>query len=597
MSSHDEPSLPDNETFKEVLEEPVNAYNKGDYDKAELLCCKILSGDPLHPNALCLLAAVRLKQNRANEALDLSAQAVEVAPNSASILAERSDILNRCKLHQEALNLADDSIHFDSTLVKAHINRGIALVALYRFAEAKREFSLASDIEPRCKPIALANTVLLHCEEGRYETARKIADVLVQEYPDDHAVALLGARLSMYTPSITRREEYERSVSVWDTKSEDIEPLPYSQPRDPLSKRKVKIGYFSADFKDHPVSQFLMPVLEQHDRKKFEISVIDVTPVPDEVSQKIRNFSDVYHCGVHQTDRSLAESIRTEQIDILVDLTGRLENNRLNTFRFQPAPIQVSWIGYSGTSGMQQMDYVLTDSFVCPVGYEEDFSEQVVRLPGHYLCFDPAIFAKRIPIMPFTGNVTFGSFNNHAKLNVDVVRVWSEILKRVSGSRLFLKSGRLNNPLLREHIRKQFQSYGIVSHRLTIMHHVEPADHLLAYNSVDIALDPFPYCGTTTTVDALAMGVPVVTLVGERWIQRTSFGFLKGMGMESTCAPTEKDYIDIATSLAQDVPNIRKTKLERREAFFNSAVCDTRTFTLNLEAAYRAMCESHCGSD
>ena len=129
------------------------------------------------------------------------------------------------------------------------------------------------------------------------------------------------------------------------------------------------------------------------------------------------------------------------------------------------------------------------------------------------------------------------------------------------------------------------------------MHHVEPADHLLAYNSVDIALDPFPYCGTTTTVDALAMGVPVVTLVGERWIQRTSFGFLKGMGMESTCAPTEKDYIDIATSLAQDVPNIRKTKLERREAFFNSAVCDTRTFTLNLEAAYRAMCESHCGSD
>ena len=117
---------------------------------------------------------------------------------------------------------------------------------LYRFAEAKREFSLASDIEPGCKPIALANTVLLHCEEGRYETARKVADVLAQEYPDEHAVALLGARLSMYTPSITRREEYERSVSVWDTKSEDIEPLPYSQPRDPLSNRKVKIGYFSA---------------------------------------------------------------------------------------------------------------------------------------------------------------------------------------------------------------------------------------------------------------------------------------------------------------------------------------------------------------
>lgn len=575
----------------------MNAYNNGDYDRAELLCSEILSGNPRHPNTLCLLAAVRLKQNRANDALELSAQAVEVVPNSAPILAERSDILNRCKLHQEALKLADDSIHFDRTLVKAHINRGIALVALYRFAEAQRAFSLASDIDPGCKPIALANTVLLHCEEGRYETARKVADALAQEYPGEHAIALLGARLSMYTPSITRREEYERSVFVWDTKSENTEPLPDILPRDTRPQRKIKIGYFSADFKDHPVSQFLRPVLEQHDRHNFEITIIDVTPITDEVSQSIHNLADDYHCGVHQTDRALAESIRTEQIDILVDLTGRLENNRLNTFRFQPAPVQVSWIGYSGTSGMPEMDYVLTDSFVCPVGYEEDFSEQVVRLPDHYLCFEPEVFAKRIPIMPVTGNVTFGSFNNHAKLNVEVVRVWSEILKRVSGSRLFLKSGSLNDPLLREHIRKQFQTYGITSDRLTIMHHVEPADHLLAYNNVDVALDPFPYCGTTTTVDALAMGVPVVTLVGERWIQRTSFGFLKGMGMESTCASTVKEYVDIATSLAQDVASIRTSKLERRDAFFRSAMCDTKRFTLNLESAYREMWEAYCESD
>jgi protein O-GlcNAc transferase len=590
---HDQPSAPINEE----LEDAVKACNSGDYGRAELLCTEILSGNPRHPNTLCLLAGVRLKQNRAKDALDLSAQAVEVAPNSASILADRSDILNRCKLPQEALKSADDSILIDGTFVKAHINRGIALVALYRFAEAKRAFLLASDIDPGWNPVALANTVLLHCEEGRYETARKIADALAHEYPSEHAIALLSARLSMYTPSVTRREEYQRSVSVWDTKTQSIEPLSNIEPRAARPQSKIKIGYFSADFKDHPVSQFLRPVLERHDRKNFEIIIIDVTPIPDDVSQEIRNLADGYHCGVHQTDRALAQSIQTEEVDILVDLTGRLENNRLNTFRFQPAPVQVSWIGYSGASGLPEMNYVLTDSFVCPVGYEEDFSEQVVRLPDHYLCFEPEAFANRIPVMPVTGNVTFGSFNNHAKLNVEVVRVWSEILKRVSGSRLFLKSGRLSDPLLREHIRKQFQAYGITSDRLTIMHHVEPADHLLAYNNVDIALDLFPYCGTTTTVDALAMGVPVVTLVGERWIQRTSFGFLKGMGMESTCAHTVKEYVDIATGMAQDVTSIRKSKLNRRDAFFRSAMCDTKRFTLNLEAAYREMWKAHCEND
>jgi len=261
---HDQPSAPINEE----LEDAVNACNNGDYRTAELLCTNILSGNPRHPNTLCLLAGIRLKQNRAKDALDLSAQAVEVAPNSAPILADRSDILNRCKLPQEALKSADDSILIDSTFVKAHINRGIALVALYRFAEAKRAFLLASDIDPGWNPVALANTVLLHCEEGRYETARKIADALAHEYPSEHAIALLSARLSMYTPSVTRREEYQRSVSVWDTKTQSIEPLSNIEPRAARPQSKIKIGYFSADFKDHPVSQFLRPVLERHDRKK-----------------------------------------------------------------------------------------------------------------------------------------------------------------------------------------------------------------------------------------------------------------------------------------------------------------------------------------
>jgi predicted O-linked N-acetylglucosamine transferase (SPINDLY family) len=175
------------------------------------------------------------------------------------------------------------------------------------------------------------------------------------------------------------------------------------------------------------------------------------------------------------------------------------------------------------------------------------------------------------------------------KLNADVIGVWAEILKRVQGSLLFLKTGKFSNKILRQHIRQQFEARGIDGERLILKSLLPRDEYLAAYNEIDIALDPFPYCGTTTTIDALSMGVPVVTLIGERWIQRTSYGFLKGMSMEFLCARTEQEYMNIAIELAGDKERLSEMKVEGRRKFIESRICDPVLFTEHLENAYRSM--------
>ncbi|MDG2243060.1 MAG: hypothetical protein P8L66_06155 [Rhodospirillaceae bacterium] len=580
------------EKLQHTFSEAVAAYSQGDTAKSEGLCVAILGLHPNHAYTLNLLAAVRMQQNRREEAQLASLRATQLEPDDAIIWTGRSDILNRSKNPDAALSAADQAIQLNKSMAQAHINRGIALVSLYRFSEAKKSFSEGLRINPALKPVVLGNMVLLHGEEGQYETARRIADDLANEYPQDHGFATIRARFSMYTPSVSRRDEYERTSAVWAAApGSNVHLSTASRSADLRPGRKLKIGYFSADFRDHPVSQFLKPVLSRHDRNNFDIALYDVTPNPDSTGREVRELGDSYHCGLEQSDEELARKINSDGVDVLVDLTGQFEGNRLSVFRYRPAPIQASWIGYSGTSGLPEMDYVIADAKVCPPGAEVDFSEEIIRLTDHYLCFDAeCIRDAPIPSSPKDApNIVFGSFNNHMKLNTDVIRVWAEIMKRVQGAQLFLKSGKFSNKSLRQHIRQQFEARGIDGERLILKSLLPRDKHLAAYNDIDIALDPFPYCGTTTTIDALSMGVPVITLVGERWIQRTSYGFLKGMGMEFLCAHTEREYLNIAIKLAADRQRLLALKAEGRSKFIESRICDPVSFTEHLENAYRVM--------
>lgn len=599
MPSDAKPPLSAHAEADAELLRAADAVSRGDLCLGENLCLHILNVAPDFAQALSLLAEIRWQQQRTTEALEYSTLSVTAAPKDAMVLNNRADLLNRYDRPVEALQAAEAALTLDPDLAEAHVNRGTALTSLFRFTEAKKVFEHALALKKELRAVVYGNLIILHGAEGQYQTARKFADTVVEEFPGVYALALNRHRFSMYTPSITRRVERDTTKAFWDaTPAPEKEAVKKNISIDASTNRRLRVGYFSADFRNHPVSRFLKPVLQRHDSKKIHTVLYDVTPKSDDFSPVIRELADDYHCGLQQSDAELAQSIADDRIDLLVDLTGVFNNNRLNVFRYKPAPVQAMWIGYSGTSGLTEMDYVIADNFVCPNDADADFMESIVRLPDHYLCHEAADITvlPRNPFAQSTSGVTFGNFNNHMKLNSDVIRVWSEILKRVPNSKLYLKAPGFKSSELRQHVRRQFEARGVDNSRLKVSGPLSLEAHMSAYNEVDIALDPFPYCGTTTTVDALSMGIPVVTLVGERWVQRTSYSFLNGMGWESLCASTEKEYMDIAIGLAKNPSRLQALKASGREKFVGSALCDPDRFTKNLENAYRMMWQQYCES-
>jgi predicted O-linked N-acetylglucosamine transferase (SPINDLY family) len=582
--------------FNAQLVKASELYGAGLFREAEQLCSTVLEHFPDSVQAMSLLTAIYTKTHRIPEALALTESTIELSPNDAGLHVTRAAVLNDCSMFEEALVAVDTATQLKPQNAEALIQRGIALRCLYRFSEALKAFRDALEIKPDLESFVKCNLVTLHAHEGQYEVSRKYADKLLSKVPSENLFASVCQSFGLYTPSITRKEERERAKVYWDTM-----PRPdgnyYNRHTGSIQPReKIRIAYFSSDFKTHPVSQFLLPVLKAHDRKKFEIGLIDTTPFRDDVNTDIREETDFYHDGLLQSDRELASSIHEKAVDLLVDLTGICKGHRLNVFRYRPAPIQASWIGYSGTIALPEVDYILADSHVCPADADEDFTEEIVRLPNTYLCFE---FPKGVEVPPRLPKrsgegIVFGSFNNHLKTNHSVIAVWAEILKRVPKSTLFLKTKDFDKIGLRQHIRNQFEARGIAKERIRLEGMLSLQAHFSAYNQVDIALDPFPYCGTTTSVEALSMGVPLITLIGERWVQRTSYGFLSNIGVPELAVTSEAEYINVASRLAQDPSRLEHLKTRIKDGFAQSPLCDVEAFTRNLEAAYRNMWKTYC---
>ena len=265
-------------------------------------------------------------------------------------------------------------------------------------------------------------------------------------------------------------------------------------------------------------------------------------------------------------------------------------------FALRPAPVQISWLGYFGTTGLSSIDYILADRFIVPEDEQQYFTEAVWRLPGCYLCYAPHDLDVRVALPPALndGSITFGCFNNRAKITADTVRVWANILRRLNSSRLFLKNKSLTDAAVGETLVAQFAAHGIAPDRLILEGHSPLAEALAAYNRVDIALDPFPFGGCTTTAEALWMGVPVVTLRGDRWVGRMSESILSAVGLPELVAANEIDYIEVAARLASDLPGLAQRRAALRARVESSPFCNKVVFTHQLEAAFRGMWNAWC---
>jgi FkbM family methyltransferase len=358
--------------------------------------------------------------------------------------------------------------------------------------------------------------------------------------------------------------------------------------------RRLRIGYISPDFKRHSVSSFIKPVFQHHDRTQVEVFCYGEVKEPDTITEEIIDICDAWRSTVGLADLQVAELIRTDRIDILVDLAGHTANNRMMVLGMKPAPIQVIYLGYFATTGLPTIDYWITDQVLHPDDTEEKTSETIWRLPRCYVGYEPLKNAPEITELPSkkTGIFTFSSFNNLRKLTPETFALWIEILKAVPNSRLVLKcaSSDVFSPLITEKIQTPFVEQGIDPKRIFLYGaFATDEEHLDLYNQVDLHLDSIPYTGCTTTCEALWMGVPTLTLAGTRKMERMSASILHSVGLDDCIANSAVEYVQKAIALAQNPDYLQSLRSNMRERMQHSPLLDVKNIASTLEAAYRQM--------
>ncbi len=368
----------------------------------------------------------------------------------------------------------------------------------------------------------------------------------------------------------------------------------FANSREP--ERRLRIGYVSADFKRHSCASFLRALLPAHHPRAVEVVAYSDNIADDEITTELQRATAAWRRISGLNDAAVAELIRGDRIDILVDLAGHTAGNRLPVFARKPAPVQISWLGYPGTTGVREIDYRITDATADPAEQTDDcYSEALWRLPGCFLAFAPDPSCPEPAERTGPGAPLFGSFNHLPKITPDVVAVWSRILNAVPHARLLLKARRLGEAATRARYAALFARHGIEQDRLEFAPwQTDAAAHLDLYRRVDLALDPFPYNGTTTTCEALWMGVPVLTLAGGHHAERVGASLLQAVGMSELIATSADDYVRLAVSLTTDTGRLDGLRKDLRERVRTSPLCDGRGFARRFETALREMWRAWC---
>jgi predicted O-linked N-acetylglucosamine transferase (SPINDLY family) len=369
---------------------------------------------------------------------------------------------------------------------------------------------------------------------------------------------------------------------------------PHDNIRDP--KRQVRLGFVSGDFWQHALAYIFVGVLEGLNPQECETVCYSNAVRQDDMTGRIKAAANSWREVHGMSDEALAQQIRADGVDILFDLDGHTSANRLLVFARKPAPIQVTWLGYVGTTGLSAMDYLIADRWEVPEGMETYYREKVLRLPDGYLCYDPPTYSPDVGALPAKerGYVTFGSFNKPQKINPSVVALWAAILRQIPRARLVLKYRGFGDPGTRRHYEAMFASHGIECNRLEIKGASPHGELLGEYNRIDLALDPCTFSGGVTTCEALWMGVPVLTCPGETFASRHSLSHLSNIGLTETVAQDLSHYVELAVELAHDLPRLARWRAELRERMAASPLCNSKRFAENLMQVLRGVWQEWC---
>ena len=579
-----------------LLAQAVDHHQAGRLTDAEARYRQVLAVDARHADALHLLGIVGAQGGRHALAIEMIGKAIAVNPavaefhfNLALALQQRDQADAAVHSYQRALTLRPD-------YAEALANLGLALQAQGRLTQAIACCELALYLRPAYAE-ALAGLGNVLTSQGRSAQAGACYRQALAQQADFHE-AHSGLLLSLLYDGQATAAEIFAEHRRWDALHASVQPHLMRAPRNDDEGRRLRVAYVSPDLREHAVAYFFEPLLRQHDRRAIEVFCYAEVARPDATSARLRGLADHWCSSVGMSDAALAQRITADRIDILVDLAGHTEHNRLLVFARKPAPVQLSWLGYAHSTGLSAMDYRLVDAISDPPGPADACaSETLVRLPGGFLCYQAPAWAPPVAPPPClaTGRITFASFNNPAKLSAPTLDAWTALLRRLPDAQLLLKGGLFADAASAAALLTQLLQRGVPRERIILRAPLsEPREHLALYAEVDIALDPFPYNGTTTTCEALWMGVPVVTLRGDRHAARVGASLLAQIGMQELSADSVSAYVDMALALAGQRQCLSTLRQELRARLAQSPLCDAPAFAARVEAAYRSMWQRHC---
>jgi predicted O-linked N-acetylglucosamine transferase (SPINDLY family) len=488
-------------------------------------------------------------------------RALQIKPDYAEALSNLGNVLRQQGRMDEAIAACRSAIQLRPNLADAHNSLGTTLVELGRLDEAHAEYRTATTLKPDMM-VAVSNLLgSLHY------------------HPDYDAQAILAEH------------------RAWARRSADPLAAELGPPvNDRTPDRRLRIGFVSPDFKNHPVGLSLVPLLSHLDRRHCEVVCYSDVKAADETTRLLRALTDEWHDIAGLGDSLVAQRIRDDRIDILVDLAVHTVGNRMLVFARRPAPVQVTMLGMPATTGLAAMDYRVTDPYLDPPGSgDENYAERLIRLPHRFWCYRPPDGTPQVQPLPAleTGYVTFGCLNNFIKVSRPALELWLSILQAVPASRLVIQSP---PGVHLDAVRALFVEGGVAQDRVEFIPRASPARYFARYHDLDLSLDPFPYNGHTSALDSLWMGVPVITLAGRTAVGRGGVSILSNVGLPELIAKTPERYVAIAVDWASDLTRLAALRAGLRDRLHGSPLMDGVGYAANVEAAFRQIWKTWCGS-
>lgn len=581
-----------NPPVERYLDEAGEHLKAGNYPGAAQLVDTALLVEPQNLRALSYGAFIAANRGQKELALDVIGRALKLGRNTPVVIYHAAHVFYRCGQPNRACRLWERLTELLPPSVETLWNLAVYHGIEGNIDEAEMYLRKVMDLAP--------NTPGLHMNlgnalrrSGRIEEAIALYREGARLFPQEIQQSSNYLYSLHFDPSCSAEQVHSEHVA-WGRALEARIPGVEKHGNDRSPDRRLRIGYVSPYFRNHVVGYNLLPLFRQHDHSQFEIHCYsDIRKDDrDELTTEFRQGTDVWHDTTGLPDEELAARVSQDKIDVLVDLVMHMEGVRLGVFARKPAPVQVAWMAYPGSTGLTRMDYRFTDPVLDPPGATDHcYTEQSIRLETFW-CFEPPADSPAVQPLPAEKNgcVTFGCLNNFAKVNGSVLELWSEILTAVPNSRLILMPPRGKT------ITRVREKLGADPKRIIGLPYEPRVKYLKYYNRIDLALDPFPYTGHSTTLDGLWMGVPLVTLTGPTIASRGSLSILSNLGLTELVAKNKTDYVAIAAALARDQSRLRELRAGLRSRLERSVLMDANRFARQAESAYRTMWRKWCAT-